>query len=63
MTTRFLKCCCCGAATQGAQWWNRDNGFGLCPSCVVYIKARKDYRPEDFRDLYGVEGINYNVTG
>ncbi len=29
---RNLTCCVCGARTRGRQWWNRDTGFGVCPT-------------------------------
>jgi len=54
-----LSCCCCGESTTGRQWWNRDKGFGLCPSCAKRIGETET--PEEMKSLYGVEGIHYNV--
>lgn len=28
-----LECNCCGLCTKGRQWWNRDDGYGICESC------------------------------
>jgi hypothetical protein len=56
---RRLICCCCGeAAGRFKQHWNRDTGFGLCPKCALWLKARGT-TDEEMRDLYGVEGVNY----
>jgi hypothetical protein len=45
------------------QWWNQDEGFGLCNSCVPYIKDRGTYSPEYFIETYGRDGIHYNIPG
>jgi len=56
-----LTCCCCGAATRGRQWWNRDTGFGLCPECIALCSQRET--PESFQRLYGDEGVHYFRSG
>lgn len=35
---RALSCCCCGSRPAPAlrQWWNRDNGYGMCGNCIEY---------------------------
>jgi hypothetical protein len=51
-----LTCAICGGLTKGAQWYNRDDGYGVCVDCV------KEFRHEDradFYDCYGKEGLNY----
>jgi len=58
---RRLTCCCCGAATRGRQWHNRDTGFGLCAWCAGWIIGRGMDR-EEFRRCYGTRGIHFDVV-
>ncbi len=58
-----LSCCCCGEYTRGRQWWNRDTGFGLCPECAEWIKTKGCYSDEEFKSIYGIDGVHYNVEG
>lgn len=51
-----LTCACCGSGTRGRQWWNRDEGFGLCVNCIDFCAS------EDFRLNYGDRGINFDVA-
>ncbi len=57
---RALECCVCGSGTRGRQWWNRDTGYGVCPSCVAYVRSKGETEAE-IKDLYGVEGIHWGV--
>lgn len=52
-----LTCCCCGAATIGRQWHNRDTGYGLCESCAETIPKR--WPGEDMQGNYGLKGYHY----
>ncbi len=53
-------CCCCGAMTRGVQWFNRDDGFGMCESCIAWLRGRG--MPEtEIKDLYGVERVHWGV--
>lgn len=61
MKIRTLYCACCGSVTRGQQFHNQDSGYGLCPSCVTWIKSRNTYADEEFTRIYGVEGVNYCV--
>lgn len=69
MTThrvRRLTCCCCGAATRGRQWHNRDTGFGLCADCADWIQTRplrNTDRPtdEEMQQTYGIRGVHYDI--
>lgn len=56
---RRLTCCCCGAATRGRQWWNRDTGFGLCTDCIDF--CARNTTPEDFQQSYGDRGVHFDV--
>ena len=62
-----LGCCCCGSATYGRQWWNRDTGYGICSKCIHWLRTDKKQNGEpreseaEIRDLYGVEGRHFNV--
>lgn len=62
---RRLTCAVCGSSTKGRQWYNRDTGFGVCPSCIVWIKSKNNYdsTPEQIKSLYGIEGTHYNLEG
>ena len=56
---RHLTCCVCGAfAGIWRQHWNRDTGFGVCASCVAWMRERKTSEAE-ILSLYGVEGVNF----
>lgn len=57
---RTLTCCCCGEYTKGRQWWNRDQGFGLCDRCADWIGGRES--AEEMLSCYGVEGVHYKIT-
>lgn len=57
---KTLLCCCCGNATRGRQWWNRDNGFGLCEICTEMISKKED--EETMKSCYGEKGIHYAIT-
>jgi NMD protein affecting ribosome stability and mRNA decay len=57
---KILRCCVCGERTVGRQWFNRDEGFGLCSKCADYVGQRET--EEEIRENYGVEGIHYNVV-
>ena len=57
---KTLICCCCGSATKGRQWHNRDTGYGLCDPCADLIKEKET--PEEFKSNYGIEGIHFKVT-
>lgn len=56
---RNLTCACCGRdAGRHEQHWNRDTGYGICPSCVGWL-LRVGESPEQVERDYGKEGINY----
>lgn len=56
-----LECCCCGAGTQGRQWWNRDTGYGLCSGCVVFCGADVELGAHDPEKAYGIHGYHYDL--
>jgi hypothetical protein len=56
---RHLTCCCCGEATQGRQWYNRDTGFGLCEKCIPYVSRKQS--PEEVLSCYGRQGYHFDV--
>ncbi len=56
----YLECCCCGGGTRGRQWWNRDDGYGMCVACIAYVRGR-GMSEEEIRDLYGIDGIHWGV--
>jgi hypothetical protein len=58
-TRRRLKCCICGGeAGRWSQWWNRDDGFGVCAPCVDRERSRGATQAE-ISSRYGTEGINW----
>ena len=62
MSDRLIKlqCCCCGSSTYGRQWWNRDKGFGLCPTCADMLQNKET--PENMMSYYGINGTHYYTT-
>jgi len=57
--TRQLICACCGRhAGRWAQWWNQDTGYGVCASCVAWMKSKGDTNAQ-ILDYFGHEGINW----
>lgn len=54
-----LTCCCCGDATTGRQWRNRDTGWGLCVNCIDYCARGES--AESMRSLYGDRGVYYDI--
>jgi len=59
MTVR-LECCVCGGdAGRFQQHWNRDDGYGICRSCVDWLIDKRNTSPEEIKDCYGTEGVNY----
>lgn len=57
---RDLGCCCCGNATRGRQWWNRDTGYGICVECIAFIRKHGETEEEIFQN-YGEQGIHWGV--
>lgn len=59
MTKRSLECCCCGGgAGKWKQHFNRDTGYGVCASCVKWMKERGTSDAE-IAENYGKEGVNW----
>lgn len=59
MTAKHLECCVCGAdAGKFQQHWNRDTGYGICPSCVA--EEAGWHTAEELQSLYGKVGVNYD---
>jgi hypothetical protein len=66
-TIRHMTCYVCGEdAGTHEQHWNRDTGYGICPTCVQWEQSH-GMSQDEVRDLYGIEGVNYSapsyVTG
>ncbi len=55
----YKVCSCCGAATQGRQWPNRDKGFGLCLECVPF--TARGYTASEHASIYGYRGIHFDI--
>lgn len=54
-----MTCCCCGDyAGRFEQWHNRDSGYGICATCVDWLR-NEGTTEECIKDLYGVEGVNF----
>lgn len=62
-------CTCCGNyAGRWIQWWNQDDGMGICMRCIEWMLEEGE---EDeiyiIRELYGNEGVHYGsideITG
>jgi hypothetical protein len=53
-----LECSCCGKCTKGRQWWNRDNGYGLCPDCAKWLRDKGNLM---IYENYGTRGVHYEI--
>lgn len=53
---RRLTCCCCGEQVHGRQWWNRDDGYGVCVRC-----ATAEPLEETRERLYGRRGEHWGL--
>ena len=59
MPKEYLTCCCClGDAGKWEQHWNRDTGYGVCASCVDWLRSRGESE-EEIKRNYGIEGVNW----
>lgn len=55
-----LDCCVCGLGCLGRQWWNRDDGYGVCEGCIADARQRGESEAEIER-LYGKPGIHHSL--
>jgi hypothetical protein len=55
-----LICCSCGGRAPGSQWWNRDDGFGICASCFKTWVEK--FGLEDSILSCGKPGIHHSLT-
>lgn len=53
----MLDCCVCGGGSHGRQWWNRDDGYGICDRCAP--EQAEIEGPKRMESLYGVQGVHY----
>lgn len=60
MPITSLDCAVCGLpAGRWHQWWNQDNGYGVCGDCAhVYLPSR-GMSTLDVRKTYGEPGVHY----
>jgi hypothetical protein len=63
-----LSCACCGQSTRGRQYFEQDNGYGVCPKCVAWIiekEKNNQYETGEqyVRRCYGINGYNFNILG
>lgn len=59
MIAKQKTCCCCdGDAGKYFQHWNRDDGYGICKSCLQ-DEIKRGISESDITSLYGKPGINY----
>lgn len=58
---RHLRCSVCGAAAgRHHQWWNRDDGNGICRACLDFEIAA-GMSPDQVHENYGVAGKHYEA--
>lgn len=58
---RRLICCSCGEGTMGRQWWNRDTGYGICPSCAKRWAEHRLVGPEELERSCGKRGVHWGI--
>jgi len=56
---KTLICNCCGNYTRGKQWWNRDEGYGICESCGAEQVERYGLESVEFDN--GKKGVHWGV--
>ncbi len=52
---KILTCTVCGKWTKGRQWWNQDDGTGICNNCA----REKDLHTAITSYAYGAKGKHY----
>lgn len=64
----ILECCCCGCATKGRQWRNRDTSYGMCTQCANENTARYGEGSAELGlsgshtyAMAGIRGIHFDV--
>lgn len=60
MSLANLICNCCGQYIKGKQWWNRDEGYGICKSCGEEQADRYGLAQVELDN--GKKGIHWGVT-
>lgn len=60
--TEALICTCCGRPMRGRQWWNRDNGYGLCKQCIPQ-NADANIPTGQTARSFGIRGHHYDLPG
>ncbi len=53
-----LICAVCGGEAPGRQWWNRDQGYGICARCFEDV-AKKEGRLRAIHS-YGRPGVHHS---
>lgn len=60
-TKKYKVCSICGAfAGYSKQWWNRDDGYGVCPDCAN--KQIKKMDADEFKENFGLPGIHFSFS-
>ena len=57
----YLRCCHCNSGLRGRQWWNRDEGFGLCDDCISFV-GLSDFPIGATTQSYGVRGLHWDIN-
>jgi hypothetical protein len=52
-----LQCSVCGGKAPGAQWWNQDQGFGICAGCFESERERNGFAEAE--RTYGRPGLHH----
>ena len=56
---KLLICICCGKRAFGKQWWNQEDGYGLCAQCGKQLREKGEPRLEE---SYGIRGVHYDIN-
>lgn len=54
-----LFCACCLGLTSGRQWFNRDNGYGVCVTCADRIEKAEGTK--QLQKAYGFRGVHFDL--
>ena len=59
---RHLTCTCCGSSAGNfEQFWNQDNGYGMCGDCIDWELDRGTSQDE-LKLRYGEPVVNFELT-
>lgn len=57
-----MECACCGNSVKGRQYWNQDDGYGLCNDCANSKHFATNTEAQTGYNLaHGYAGVNFLI--